>query len=292
MNSQLDNSLVWIFQFCSFLTSTKSSKFPLQKFGSILWCLVHFVVANLQLVTIYIRHNDTFHDGSTIGKILDIIQVIGPILAHIVMLAETNVNRKCTIKMWEIIVDIEKQATLLANEQYSFLKRFLIEMLIILFMCNVTEAFILSSITENPRFARSWYFRLWSLHMLRIGIIQIVFYMEFIRCHIKIINNELLKMVTDETDDSYRAIGNLKKMYLDIYLFSIYLNKRFSWSVLALMIHFFLALIISFYWIVANLYFGVLRFIIASSVICVSPITGLVVIVYACEYCIKEVIKF
>lgn len=289
MNSQVANSLVlWIFQFCSFLTPIKSSEFPLQIFGSFLWCFFHFVVANLQLVTIYIRHDDTFHVGSTIGKILDIIQVIGPIFAHIVMLIETNLNRNMQMKMWKVIFNVENQAKILATEKYSFLKIFVIEMLILMFMCNVTEAFILSTITENPRFARSWYFRLWSLHMLRVGVIQIVFYMEFIRCHVKIINNELLKMGPDETD-SYATVANLKQMYTDIYLFSIYLNKRFSWSILALMVHFFLALIISFYWIVANLYFGILRFIVASSIICVSPMTSLLIIVYACEHCVREV---
>lgn len=290
MNSQVGNSFVlWIFQFCSFLTPIKLSKFRLQMFGSFLWCFVHFIAANLQLVTIYIRHNDTFHEGSTIGKILDIIQVVGPIFAHIVMLIETNLNRTVQLKMWNVIFNVENQAKSVAMENYSFLKVFIIETLIIMFMGNVTEAYILSTITENERFARSWYFRLWSLHMLRVGVIQIVFYTEFIRCHIKIINNELLKMNANAID-SCIVVANCKRMYMDIYLFSIYLNKRYSWSILALMIHFFLALIISFYWIVANLYFGVLRFFVASSIICVSPMTSLLVIVYACEHCVREVI--
>lgn len=290
MNSQVDKSIVWIFQCCSFLTPIKSSKFPLQLFGSFLLCFFNFVAANLQLVIIYIRHNDTFHDGSTIGKILDIIQVIGPISAHIVMLIETNLNRNAQISMWKVIFSIEKKAKFSAEEKHSFLKLFIIEAIIIVFMCNVTEAYILSTITENERFARSWYFRLFSLHMLRIGVIQIVFYMEFIRCHIKMINNELRKMIPDGDEiDSCKTITNLKQMYMDIYLLSIYLNKRFSWSILALMIHFFLALIISFYWIVANLYFGVLRFFVASSIICVSPMTSLLVIVYACENSMREV---
>lgn len=289
MNSQVDNSFViWIFQFCSFLTPIKSSKFHLQAIGSFLWCFGHFVLANLQLVIIYIRHNDTFHDGSTIGKILDIIQVVGPISAHIVMLIETNLNRSIQMKMWNLIFNVENQATLLAKEKYKYFGIFVIEIVIIMFMCNITEAFILSTITENARFARSWHFRLWSLHMLRIGVIQLVFYMEWIRFHVKIINNELLKINPDEAD-SLIVIANMRKMYSDIYLFSVYLNERFSWSILALMVHFFLALIISFYWIVANLYFGVLRFIFASSVICVSPMTSLLVIIYACEYCFREV---
>lgn len=292
MNSQVDNSLVlWIFQICSFLTPIKSSTFQLETLGSFLWCFLHFVAANLQLVVIYIRHDDTFHVGSTIGKILDIIQVIGPITAHIVMLIETNLTRTIQIEMWKVILNVENQAVLLAKEKYKYFSVFIVEVLIIMFTCNVTEAFILSTITENPRFARSWYFRLWSLHMLRVGVIQIVFYMEWIRFHVKIINNELLKMVSDDSG-SLIILANFRKMYSDIYLFSVYLNKRFSWSILALMIHFFLALIISFYWIVANLYFGVLRFFVASSIICVSPMTSLLVIVYACEHCFREVIHF
>lgn len=289
MNSQVDNSFViWIFQLCSFLTPIKSSEFRLQLIASLLWCFFHFVTANLQLVIIYIRHNDTFHDGSTIGKILDIIQVIGPITAHIVMLIETNLNRNMQLKMWKVIEDVENQATRLAKEEYKYFGIFIIEIIIIMFMCNVTEAFILSTITENARFARSWYFRLWSLHMLRVGVIQLVFYMEWIRFHVQIINNELSKINPDETD-ALIVIAKFRKLYLDIYLFSVYLNERYSWSILALMIHFFLALIISFYWIVANLYFGVLRFIFASSVICVSPMTSLLVIIYACEHCFREV---
>lgn len=290
MNSQVqvDNSLVWVFQFGSFLTPIQRSKFPLQTFGSLLWCFVHFLVANLQLVTIYIRHNDTFHVGSTIGKILDIVQVIGPILAHIAMLIETNLNRNVQMKMWTVIGSVENQARILMMGKYSFLRGFVVETLILFFICNVSEAFILTTIAENERFARSWYFRLWSLHMLRIGVLQIVFYVEFIRWHIKLINNELMKLVPDERD-SHNTISNLKKMYLDIYLFSIYLNQRFSWSILALMIHFFVALIISFYWIVANLYFGEYTFIVASSTICVTPMTSLLIIIYACEHCVREV---
>lgn len=288
MNSQVDHTIVWLFQFCSFLTPIQPSQFSLQAFASYLWCFFHFVVANLQLVTIYIRHNDTFHDGSTIGKILDIIQVIGPILAHIVMLIETNLNRTAQKKMWEVISNIEDQAIFLAKGKYSFLKSFIIEMLIMFFVCNVTEAYILSTITENPRFARSWYFRLWSLHMLRVGVAQIVFYVEFIRCYVQLINNELLEINPNDVDSPV-IIANIKKMYMDIHLFSMYLNERFAWSILALMIHFFLALIISFYWIVANLYFGVLRFFVASSIICVSPMASLLVVVYSCEQCVREV---
>lgn len=288
MQSQVDKSLVWIFQFGSFLTPTKLSKFPLENIGSLMWCFLHFIAANLQLVVIYIRHNDTFHDGSTIGKFLDIIQVVGPIFAHITLLIETNLNRSLTIKMWQVMSDIEKQATLLTKRKPPFLRRYLIEILLVFFMSNMTEAFILTTIQENPRFARSWFFRLWSLHMLRIGIIHIVFYMEFIRCHVKVINTELVKLADEETNPC-DAVRHFQKMYQDIYLLSIYLNERFSWSILALMIHFFMALIISFYWIVANLYFGVLRFIVASSTICVTPMISLLVFVYACEHCTREV---
>lgn len=278
---------IWIFQFSSFLSPIASSRFLLKNVSFVLWSLVHFGFAVIELSIIYIYQNDTFHSGSIIGTILDVIQVILPISAHIIFIWETIFNWSAQFSMWAIIKAVEERTRLLGVKKGNFLKTFLIEIFTVAFVGMITEATIVASIITDESFARSWYVRLWSLYMIRFGIMQLIFYMEWIRCHMNVINNILTNSNGDES--KVKILSDMKMMYLDIWSFSVHFNKRFSWSILALMIHLFITILISLYWIVARLYFGELDAIFASTIICISPITNLIVLLYSCEHCVREV---
>lgn len=291
MPSTADNIpvFIWIFQFCSFLTPISSDKFLLKNISFVLWFLTHFGIALLELTLIYVHQNETFHSGSTIGTILDIIQVILPITAHIVLIVETIFNWNVQVKMWECIKSIEKRTRLIGGiEKTSFLKTYLIEISTLAFVGMVTEAVIIASIISDDSFVRSWYLRLWSLYMLRFGIMQLIFYVEWIKCQIVTIRKGVHNASTKDVGE-VKLLYELKNLYADVWLFSVRFNKRFSWSILVLMIHLFITIIISFYWIVARLYFHVYTALLASSFICISPITNLLVLLYSCQQCLTQV---
>lgn len=278
---------IWIFQFCSFLSPISKTNFWLKNVSFALWSLAHLGFAILELTFIYIYHNDTFHDGSEIGKILDIVQVILPISAHMIFLLETIFNWNIQFEMWELIKTVEKRTELIRVKKDSFLKTFLIEVSTLAFVGMVTEAVILASIITDESFARSWYLRLWSLYMIRFAMMQLIFYVEWIRCHINVIRKGLVNATNDECN--VKLLHELKILYSDLWLFSLRFNKRFAWSILALMIHLFITIVICLYWIVARLYFNVLDVLLASIFICISPITNLLVLLYSCQQCVTQV---
>lgn len=281
---------IWIFHFSSFLSPISKNRFLLKNISFILWSLSHFGLVVLELSLIYVHQNDTFHQGSIIGRILDIIQVILPIAAHTVFIFETIFNWNIQFEMWECIRNVEKRIKLIGIKKRNFLKTYLIEISTFAFVGMVTEAVIIASIINDESFARSWYLRLWSLYMIRFAIMQLIFYVEWIGCHVNVIREGLHSTTNDKCE--VNMLNELKSLYSDIWLFSIRFNKRFSWSILMLMIHLFITIIISFYWIVARLYFHVYGALLASVFICISPITNLLVLLYSCQQCETQVYWF
>ncbi len=140
-------------------------------------------------------------------------------------------------------------------------------------------------IVKNEPFLRSWYLRLWSLYMIRFGLMQFIFYLNWIGCYMRVIRMGLINAQNGEV----KLLNELQSLHSDIWLISARLNKRFSWSILAIMINLFITIIISFYWIVARLYFNKFDGIFASSCISISPITNLLVLLYACQQCSTQV---
>lgn len=282
---------IWIFQFCSFLIPiSETNKFPLKNITFILWFFTHFGFALLELTLIYVHKNETFHNGSTIGWILDVVQVILPITAHIVLHMETIFNWNRQIEMWQCIKSVEKRAKLIGIKTKTFLKTYLIEISILAFVGMVTEAVIIASIADDDTFVRSWYLRLWSLYMIRFGLMQLIFYVEWMGCYTNVIRMALQNVGNSKSE--VKLLNELKSLYSSVWLFSVQFNKRFSWSILVLMIHLFITIIISFYWVVARLYFRVYSALLASSFICISPITNLLVLLYACQNCLTQVQRF
>ncbi len=140
MSSSEDSDVsifIWIFQFCSFLIPISDNRFQLKNITFILWSTVHFGLAFLELVLIYLHQDETFHHGSTIGTILDIIQVVLPITAHIVLVVETAFNRNIQFEMWECIKSVEKRSETLGIKKESFLKTYLIEISLLVFVGTV-----------------------------------------------------------------------------------------------------------------------------------------------------------
>lgn len=278
---------IWIFQFCSFLIPISENGNRLKNISFAFWSLGQFGVGILELSLIYVHQHDTFHNGSNIGKILDIIQVILPITVHILLIVETMVNWNIQCEMWECIQNVEKRTELIGIKTDNLLKTYLIEISTLAFIGMVTEAVIIASILDDDSFSRSWFLRLWSLYMIRFGLMQLIFYVDWIKRQLSVIMEGLQRGIRHNNCDV--KLNELKNLYSDIWLFSVLFNRRFSWSILLLMIHLFITIIISFYWIVARLYFHVYSALLASSFICISPITNLLVLLYSCQQCVTQV---
>ncbi len=128
---------IWLFQFCSFLIPISENRFKLKNITFILWSTIHFGFAFLELFLIYVHRHDTFHNGSTIGTILDVVQVILPIAAHIVLVVETAFNWNTQFELWECIKSVEKRSKLLGIKKESFLKTYLIQISLLAFIGTV-----------------------------------------------------------------------------------------------------------------------------------------------------------
>lgn len=282
------HTFIWCFQFCSFLVPISDHGFTLKNVMYWLWSCMHFGLIVLELAIVYLFRNRLFHSGSTIGKIVDVFQVTLPITAHLVLILETMFNWNHQFEMWQTMKSIEKRTEQIGLKRKNFLKAYLIEISTLALVGMVTEAIIITSIVEDENFARSWYVRVYSLYMIRFGLMQLIFYFEWMGCYINVITMALLN-VEANGQSKVKLLNELKTLYSDIWLFSVTLNKRFSWSILVLMVHLFITIICAFYYVVTRFYFHEYSLLGTSSIICISPITNLLVLLYACQQCLNQV---
>lgn len=234
----------------------------------LVWSAIN-VFFNLLIISfIYIEQDETFHTSSTIGKILDIIQVLASILTHLVMVVESVAKKNVEIEMWntigELDVDFTRLQTRITNRK--MIQSFLIKFGIVHVVGVMAEVFIVASLYKtNLPWTRSWIFRLWSLLVVRLGNSQLIFFTEVMSHHMRIIINELeliaettQKLSTIKSVVLTKQINLLKRIYNRIYKISFLVNQRLGWSTLTNFSNNFIVITIGLYWIYSRIHFGVL----------------------------------
>lgn len=196
---------------------------------------------------------EIFFSRDIIGKFTDIIQLLAPIISHIVIICESLRTKKEQIKIWNKIIISN---SLLKSVSYRKDEiRYSIKFFILNFLSVLTEIVILRLERRDLKYTNLWYCKLYSNIVVRLENLQIILYVDFLGSRLKIINNEMRilsnasndKCTTDIT--SYEKIKKIKILHSILWDISQTLNTRFGWSLLFSIINYFVCLTVDFYWI-------------------------------------------
>lgn len=218
-------------------------------------CICHISIALIEFWFFYVYRVDVFHVTSTIGRVLDVFQIFPPIINHVLLIVETIVKTKTIREMWSLMEEIDCVSVKFNKKNYTFVSAFIVKFLIFFLICTVSEVALISSIYMHfPPFARSWYFRVWSINVVRIGVLQLVIYIDWLSMQLNIIANELEKIANKEI--APHNIDILKQLHLNLWKFCTLFNERFNWSLLMMLINYFICITISLYWVLVRFYFN------------------------------------
>lgn len=230
------------------------------------WPLLFNPLAMLtELWAAYTYRNIAYHPSTTIGALSDIIQVLGPIFATGVMVGESLFHGRLEETMWTTIegVDRRVEAANMPDDRMPFERRFLLKFVLVSGIGIGTDVFILVQISEKePEWARCMYFCLWSVNVARIGILQVVLYLEWVVHRFGFIERRLLLAGGLSLSEQQRIVQMTKEIYCELWLFVKHINKRFDLTLFLNITNYFVCVTISFYWVITRVYFNKLEFLV------------------------------
>lgn len=253
MNSKrFIGSFIIIFQLFSLLPPLVKGRRGHVQFH--LWAIVNLalVFGEIALINVYIH--EVFHATSSIGALLDSLQVFAPICNHFVMILETLAKPTEAERLWRLMDEIDELSTALNIRSYSFVGTVLRKAASLLMFGVFIEIAIVASIYwDFPSFARSWYFRIWSLNVVRVGVLELVMYLEWIANQMEMICTELDVIALRER--SLVHVCLLKEQHAKLWRFAGCFNDRFGWSMLMMVLNLFVCITVGLYWVITRLYF-------------------------------------
>lgn len=220
-----------------------------------LWAFVHFLFILIECSLIYSYFGVTFHTSSSIGALLDMLQVFAPIFNHFVMLLECVCKPKENHQMWQLMSEIDSISSALNIQGYRFVSAIIRNGIVTLLFGIISEfAVVMAIYRDFEAFARSWYFRIWSLNVVRIGLLELILNLEWIANQLDVISVELSEIVARRKKTIDLCL--LKELHAKVWLFAVYFNDRFNWSIFMLLINLFVCITVGLYWVITRVYFN------------------------------------
>lgn len=102
-------------------------------------------------------------------------------------------------------------------------------------------------------FARSWYFRLASLNAVRVGVLQIVAVVDALAQSAQGIRCAILR---SDRVDAQATMVHAMHIYGRLWRCTADVRERFKWSLLMLLVDFFICMTIGLYWVVLRFVYG------------------------------------
>lgn len=224
-------------------------------------------VAILVLSTIY--EKQMFTQGSSLSKIVDVIQLVLPVGIHILVIVEGFLKRNYDQKIHGIIDELERgfeeQATVLSVFNRQLKRWFFSVSAVVQIVSLAVEIYIISSITASPDWVRNWIARIFSFAYARLAMFHYIFTVDYLSSRLSVINSELLSVETYSKKIKFNAnydpylsqkLVFLKRAHRDLWRLCELHNRRHSVFILGSMTSFFICLTIDFYWMYANVYYG------------------------------------
>lgn len=249
-----------IFQFfgiCKVLPNTKKNLVNLILFGP----FFHSSILLGMVIIIYTYEEHIFYPSDIIGKFTDVIELVFPILTHVIAILETLTTRKEQMKIWIRIIQgnlilKEFKSYLNKKEEKTYIKKFILLNLI----CFSTElaVIMLATVTNDYRWRNHWCTRLFSNIVGRLLNLHYILYIDLIYSRVRVINDELKDIshrinINEDNQLNYKKISKIKKLHSNFWVMSQSVNSRFGFSLLVSITNYFVCLTVDFYWMFIHL---------------------------------------
>lgn len=218
---------------------------------------------------------DIFDTLNAIGLFVDIIQIMAPILTHLVICVEALVRVNDYKKFWfqfgRTFATLQKLNGPLQEELMGVYRRVGLQLGILFVVPLLIEIRILWGIFDNY-----WvYSRLaaqFSFIGCRLSYLQLCLHLALINWVLQLLANEMqrlsngsrsqLKSVEWEMTSqvAYRRILLVQQASKDVVELTSHLNQCYRWSLVANLTNNFLSITIAFYWNLRSLYFNNLKY--------------------------------
>lgn len=254
----MDTNLKLFLLVFRFLGLTEANNSKKQWFWLINVISVAIIVA---LITIcYMEKDKIYHVGSFIGLLLDIIQVVLPLICHLTLILEAIIKQNVDKSLRELMKNIDT-----STNSFSFRN---------LSICNdnskkyiqmwfVTTGFILFTILPEfwvfgsgwrpfPKWIESIAIRFLSKQIQKINLMYFLTLMVFIQNTMCLCREEL----KHGCDAFENRIDNVKNCLIQHFQLEELIRNRFSWSLILFIINDFISLTIGLYFIITRIYYG------------------------------------
>lgn len=229
-------------------------------------------------------------------------------LTHFIIALESLYKAESQVKLIEqfgLVDDLfsQKLGILIPyrQERWAMFKRNVVFMVLVILFKVITTT-ILHFQDEVFDF---WYPALYSTWIMRLRIVQIIFFVCLIRNRLRLINDELkaIQRVLDNKfgctsiqigNDIFKRLLNLKMVYGELYDTCILMNRTFAWSILSIFIQCFVDFTCNCYW--TFIYLVEAKLALENLLICISLLLPIVVLLspfsFYCSSCFKWVRQF
>jgi len=267
------NSLYIVsFQLTGLCTAQLPNRRSVRGFWLSCIALLYLVLIGLVLVATWQNLNKWFSNRDPVSKLTDVMQLMCPVLAHLVCAVESLTRRNKQKKIFRLALNIDKHlqdiGLDIANENGQLFRQFGTKFLISVGLCTATELTIIYRICCGAWFEH-WCGKVGSFFIDRMSDLQFLFHLDYLASRGKCLNDELLELsetlrssnnnkLLSYERQSWHMHQQLRKLkYLHNQYFQLMLNvqKRFAWSILATVMSNFLCLTVGMYWIYANFYY-------------------------------------
>lgn len=172
------------------------------------------------------------------------------------MIAETIIKAATIAEILKTITEIDDITEPLDTQHnYEFVHRFVVKLIFMYLICLGSEVGFISSVyTHRPKFATAWSMRLWSVNVVRVGMLELILYTEWLTNQVNILRMELEKIESGER--KRERIREMKLLHGTLWRFLELCNDRFSWSLLMAMANFFICLSLSLFLALDSIYFN------------------------------------
>lgn len=259
------NIYLKLFQYCGFTfrseTLLKASqwRFQIIKISPVIFGLILSII---ELYLLYIFRETSFHKTTLIGYLTGVLEVISPIFTGIILMLENLYFHQLEMKIWKITERIDRAVARMriapkpTGNGLTFEQNFQLKFFIAFGIGFAMDTYVLASVSHfDPGWARTIMFSLRSVTCARIGMLQVVLFVEWTvhRCYS--IQKCILATIKSNPHEQHRNIKKMGTIYSDLWLLVQLLNTRFGAGLLATIINCFLCITISLYWIITRIKF-------------------------------------
>jgi hypothetical protein len=269
------NSLfIVFFQLNGLCTVQLPNKNSIREFFLCFISLFYISLIGVLFVAAYQHQNTWFTNRDPVSKLTDVMQLMCPVVAHIVCTIESLTRRQKQKKIFQLANNIDKKLLEIginvpeANE--NLFKHFLMKFLLSIVISTGTELMIIYRICCGS-WMEQWCGKVGSFFIDRVSDLQFLFFLDYLENRGKCLNDELLRLVILMKERNkllghdrknyhmYRRLKVLKYLHNQCYKLMLNVNKRFAWSILATVTSNFMCLTVGMYWIYANFHYGTER---------------------------------